>query len=264
MSTPTTIYEDYLVPILFTPLIDPMFKVARPRQGERVLDIGCGSGIVARHAASHVEPNGTVIGLDPSPAMLAVADDRANEQGLSIEWIQGTAEDIPIPANSIDLIFCSQAIQFCPDQRAAMREMRRVLTDGGRAVVSVWTGGLESFPVYAALDAAIEKHIGAAPLRAAYSADIAQLRDWFTEAGFGQVEIESVEFTARYPQVERYVELQITASTAAIPVMRGLSGEDLAGLIGAIEDEMQPTITAFTEGTEMIIPAYADIIQAVP
>src|SRR5262245_65586750 len=129
-----------MVPALFAPWASHLIRIADPKPGERVLDAGCGTGIVARQVAARVGAKGSVTGLDLSPHMLAVARETAAREGRTVEWREGQAEKLPFPVGSFDLVLCQFALMFFADRAAALAEMRRVLSAGGRAAVSVWQG----------------------------------------------------------------------------------------------------------------------------
>jgi SAM-dependent methyltransferase len=122
-------YERHLVPAIMAPFADELAEPVSP--GERVLDVACGTGIVARRAAAR---GADATGVDLNAQMLEVA--RAAEP--AIEWIEADAADLPLPDNTFDRVFCHQGLQFFADPSAAIREMRRVLAPGGRLAVSVW------------------------------------------------------------------------------------------------------------------------------
>ena len=125
------LFERYIVPAITAKWAEDLVDRVQPREGETVLDIACGTGIVARLAAKRMG-RGLATGLDLNAAMLAVAR-RAPTEGAAIIWIEGSALDLPFPANSFDVVFCQQGLQFFPDQRKAPREIYRVLKGGGRA-----------------------------------------------------------------------------------------------------------------------------------
>src|SRR5262245_2757037 len=122
-------YERYLVPTIFGPWALDLVELARP--GERVLDIACGTGIVARTAARRVGSGGKVVGVDVSAPMLDAARAAAAGEGLSIEWREGNAMTLPFSDTEFDLVLCQQGFQFFPDRSASLREMHRVLRPGG-------------------------------------------------------------------------------------------------------------------------------------
>src|SRR5688572_23572657 len=122
-SHPAETYERFMVPPLFAPAAARLLDLARPRPGERVLDVGCGTGIVARRAAPVVGGNGTVVGVDFTPGMLDVARATAEREGLAIEWREGRAEALPFGDGGFDLVLCQFALMFFADRAAALTEM---------------------------------------------------------------------------------------------------------------------------------------------
>jgi ubiquinone/menaquinone biosynthesis C-methylase UbiE len=144
MSTPTPnlefstfaeVYENQLVQPLFRPFAERLISLVQPREGDRVLDVACGTGIVARLAKERVGEEGSVVGIDLNPQMIAVARARDSR----IDWRQGNAEALPVRAEeSFDIVTCHQGLQFFPDRAAALREIRQVLKDGGRLAAGTW------------------------------------------------------------------------------------------------------------------------------
>src|SRR5947207_14200421 len=108
-------YERVLVPAFFTAWAADLVARAELRPGERVLDVGCGTGIVSRTAAPKVGEHGRVVGLDASDEMLATARTRPSPGGAPIEWQRGDATALPFPDASFDAVLCQQALQFVPD-----------------------------------------------------------------------------------------------------------------------------------------------------
>jgi ubiquinone/menaquinone biosynthesis C-methylase UbiE len=115
------LYERYLVPAIARLWAADLVERAAPKSGERVLDIACGTGIVARFAAATMGI-GHIVGLDINEGMLAVARSRSAGSGPHIEWREASALDLPFPDNSFDLILCQLGLQFFPDQPRALRE----------------------------------------------------------------------------------------------------------------------------------------------
>ena len=111
-TNPAELYELFLVTALSAPWADDLLRRAAPQPGERVLDVACGTGIVARRAASRVGPAGRVLGVDPHPGMLAVARAAAAAEGVAIEWREGRAESLPVDDAAFDLVCCQVAPMF--------------------------------------------------------------------------------------------------------------------------------------------------------
>jgi ubiquinone/menaquinone biosynthesis C-methylase UbiE len=150
MANPAEGYESYMVPTLFAPCARILIQAANPKPGERVLDVGCGTGIVAREVASRLGATGAVTAVDLSANMLAVARAAASRERLTIEWREGNAEQLPFHDGAFDLVLCQFALMFVADKAAALSEMRRVVTQSGRVLISVWQG-LDRHPFYQTL-----------------------------------------------------------------------------------------------------------------
>jgi SAM-dependent methyltransferase len=102
--------------------------------GERVLDVGCGSGVVTREIARRVGAGGRAVGLDPSRALLAVARQLAQEAGLAdrIEFREGGALQLPFEDATFDAVVCATVLSHVPNGDTAILELARVLRAGGR------------------------------------------------------------------------------------------------------------------------------------
>ena len=129
-------YERYFVPAIGAPLATDLVDEARLRPGDRVLDVACGTGIVARLASERVGGDGRVAGADINAGMLAVAHSMTAALRTPIQWYETSAEAMPLPDEAFDVVFCQLGLQFVTDQAAALSEMRRVLAPAGRAYVS--------------------------------------------------------------------------------------------------------------------------------
>src|SRR5918995_3985043 len=124
-------YERFFVPAIARPVADDLLSAARLRSGERVVDVACGTGIIARLAAEKVGPDGSVVGVDVAPDMLEVARSVSLPAGFEIDWRQGDAASLPVPGGSFDVALCQMALMLFQDKAAALAEMRRGLDAGG-------------------------------------------------------------------------------------------------------------------------------------
>lgn len=110
-----------------------VLEALAPRPGESALDIGSGTGSEVLAFAERVGPHGRAVGVDPNPAMLAVARQRAS--GTAAEYLEGTAYELPLPNDSVDLVRCERVFQHLDDPAAATAEIARVLRPGGRVAL---------------------------------------------------------------------------------------------------------------------------------
>jgi ubiquinone/menaquinone biosynthesis C-methylase UbiE len=209
-----------------------LVEIAAPGTGQRVLDLACGTGAVARAAAARVGATGHVVGLDLNPAMLAMAQ----RDGPPIEWREGNATALPFAEATFDLVCCHQGLQFFPDRTAALRDMRRVLVPGGRLALGVWRR-LEHQPFYTALTDALERYVSvqaAASLRAAFTlGDALELRALIAHAGFHEIHMRIRSRLTRWPSLEDYVFGYLAGSPMA-PAVAALDDTARNAMLGHI------------------------------
>jgi ubiquinone/menaquinone biosynthesis C-methylase UbiE len=226
-SDAAELYERYLVPALFRPWAADLVVLARLRQGDRVLDVACGTGVVARRATDDVGPGGRVVGLDLNAGMLAVARSASAAEERAIEWCESSALSMPFADQSFDVVFCQQGLQFFPDRRAGLQEMHRVLVEGGHLMVSAWRS-IEHSPVMLAFAAALEHRIGpgaSATLRAPMLlGDAGELGDLLTSAGFREVVIVSAEKSVHYASVAEFLSIRSRTTPPSDPLKQADEG----------------------------------------
>lgn len=146
-------YERHFVPMIATPVSVTLLDAAALQPAERVLDVACGTGLIARLAADRVGSSGTVTGLDLSPDMIDVA--RAVSHA-TITWHVGDATSLPLPDDTYDAVLCQMGLMFMEDRHKAVVEMRRVCAPGGRVVVNT-PGPIP--PLFALMEQAIVDHV---------------------------------------------------------------------------------------------------------
>ena len=263
-ETPAQAYERYLVPAMFVPWSRELLSRAAPQPVERVLDIACGTGIVAREIAPLVGSSGRVVAQDISPAMLAVARSLPPPPGATIEWHQGSADAVIFPEGTFDLITCQQGFQFFPDRPAALAQMRRVLVPGGRLVLAVWRSG-EHNPVQEAVNASMERRAGAAAAtgRGFSLADADTLRALLEGAGFREVAIEPVVKIIQFGSRDTFVQQSLLAVGAVFPELGKLDDARRAALAAAIQEDVSPTLDEYADGDGLAFPMSAHIARAV-
>jgi ubiquinone/menaquinone biosynthesis C-methylase UbiE len=198
-------YERFFVPAIGSPLAVDLVRVAALRPGERVLDVACGTGVVARLASEQVGATGSVAGLDINAGMLAVARD-ATPPRMPIEWHEASADAIPFSDASFDVVLCQMGLQFMPDKRAALREMQRVLVPGGRLILNLPGPTPQLFAI---MGEALGRHMGAEArvfVNHVFSLhDAEEIQDLIGSAGFEHLSVMSVTKSLRLPPPDEFL-----------------------------------------------------------
>jgi SAM-dependent methyltransferase len=212
--------------------------------------------------ASRVGATGKVTGIDVSPNMLAVAKLAAAREGLTIEWREGNAEQLPFPDSSFDLVLCQFALMFVGNKAAALAEMRRVVRENGRVLVSVWQG-IARHPFYRTLHEVIQRRLGMSALQEIFALGSAdELRELALGAGFQQVEIEPCSLTARFPNPDEFIAGEIEVDTAAIPSMQHLGPQARKAIVAGITADMQAPLKEVTSDNHVVLPFHGHIVRA--
>jgi ubiquinone/menaquinone biosynthesis C-methylase UbiE len=236
-DNPAANYESWFVPVIGAPLAEDLVELARLRPGERVLDVACGTGVVARAAAERIGGAG-VVGVDVAPAMLEVARD-ADPDG-TIEWHRASAESLPFADTAFDVVLCQLGLQFFPDRQGALREMRRVLREDGRVLLNV-PGPTP--PLFAVLERALARRLG--PEGAAFVALVFslyepdELRSQLAGAGFEAISAHSERTALALPAPEDFL-WQYVYSTPLAAVVAPLDADERAELQRDVVREWQP------------------------
>lgn len=250
-------YESLFVPALFGQWASKVADAAHLRPGERLLDVACGTGILAREIASRIGPVGRVAGVDPNPGMIAVA----RRLAPAIEWREGVAESLPFPDGSFDAVVSQFGLMFFTDRRRALGEMLRVLVPRvGRLAVAAWAS-LDDMPAYATEVALLDRMAGrqaADALRAPFvlgnPEDLATL---FSDAGVTSTEIRTHHGTARFPGIRSMVEADLRGW---LPLMGVVLGEEQIGRI--LQDAEQALSSYVTADGRAEFPVAAHLATA--
>lgn len=251
-----------MVPSLFAPWASYLIERAKPQLGERVLDVACGTGIVARKIAPLVGSQRIVVGLDISSEKIDIARAASERDHLTIEWHTSPAEQLPFPDERFDLILCQFGLMFFTDRHAALQEMHRALRTGGRLVLSVWQS-LDRHPFYQTLHEVSQRHLGKSSVQAVFSlGDSNELRKLLTDSGFQHVEIEPMSITARFPQPGEFLAWEIDVDPADTPALRNLDPEAQKVVLATVRQDMQRSLEEVMQDNQVVLQFHAHVAQA--
>lgn len=209
-SAAAELYESKFVPAIFAEWAPRTVDAAEPEPGHRILDVACGTGIVAREAARRAGPDG-VTGVDINEGMLAVA----RRLRPDIRWRRADAAHLPFDDCSFDIVLCQAALMFFPDPAAALREMARVLRPDGTIALQVWCG-LDDQPGYRPFIHTAARHAGpdAARLLGAYwtLGNPHRLHDLIDSANLRIIAAHTILGTARFQSIDDMVRTEIEST----------------------------------------------------
>ena len=249
-TTFTEIYERVLVGPLFRPFAEQLVARVAPRRGDRVIDVACGTGIVARIVRERLGPEAPIVGVDVAPAMLAVA----RTADPTIDWRQGNAVALPTKATErFTILTCHQGLQFMPDKAAAIREMRRVLAPGGRAAIATWRP-LQDLPEVMALNAVAEKHVGPIVDSRHSFGEANALKDVLADGGFDDVRVDTIAHGVQFADGALFARLNAMAVIGMSDKGKAMSEADRGELAGRIAAESQAVIAKATKNGTFEIP----------
>jgi ubiquinone/menaquinone biosynthesis C-methylase UbiE len=261
-QSPAETYEGFMVPFRFRPWANELIDRVTLQSGTRMLDIACGTGIVARVAAQRMQGTGMVVGIDLNPAMIEVAARAAAQEGVSIDWQTGNAESLPFADQSFDLVTIQQGLQFFPDQRTALRECLRVLAPGGSLLVGIWST-VEKQGIQQHYADAIAKITGTASMNTPYGTVTDEsLRDLLASAGFIDIEIEEVTIELIYDDAATFAAQMVESTSAGVPAMQGRSDEERAALSADVTAEMSDAVRLATVDGQLITHSTTFIARA--
>lgn len=247
-----TDYAKDIVPV-FTYYAKEAVAMAGVSAGSRVLDVATGPGTLAFVAAA---AGASVTAIDFSPEMIEKLRARAASEGVAIEAHVGDGQALPFENGRFDQAFSMFGLMFFPDRAQGLRELRRVLAPGGRAVVSSWVPS-DRVPLFGRVWGTLRELLPSLPLGgsgaplALQEECLAEMR----EGGFEEVEVVEVTHTQRYASTRELWEGMVRASAPMALLRETMPGEwpnVEAGVLGRLLEE-------FGEGPQAL-PVPANLI----
>jgi ubiquinone/menaquinone biosynthesis C-methylase UbiE len=222
-----------------------MLDALELQPGHRVLELAAGAGDVGFLAAELIAPGGTLICSDQSEAMIALARERAQARGLTnVEFRVINAESIDLPLASLDGVLCRWGYMLMIDPAAALRETRRVLRPGGRVALAVWDG-VEANPWYGVSHAILVSRGLAEPVRTDEPGpfalgDRARLRELLEEAGFEEIELDSVDVVQEAADFDAWWELRLDTSALTAAALEQAGAAQAQSVAAAVAKALAP------------------------
>ena len=244
-NSPAEIYDALFVPALFQQWGPIVAREAHVKRGDRVIDVACGTGVLALTALDRVGVEGSVVGLDPNTDMLGVARRKSNH----IDWREGRAEHIPFPDGWFDAAVSQFGLMFFEDRSAGLHEMMRVLKPGGRLAVAV-CDALDHSPGYFELAALLERLFGsgiADAFRAPFVlGDPDLLRTLLAKAGINRAQVKRHVENVRFDSIAS----MISTERACIWTLGGLLDQQQ---FRQLLDEAEKTLSRFVEANGAVV-----------
>lgn len=254
------IYERYIVPAFSGAWAEDMVRRTRLKDGDRILDVACGTGIVSRRVYAMMGNRVHLSGVDVNPAVLEKGRDICTRDGIPVNFHQGSAGTLPFDDSSADVVLCQQGLQYFPDRTKALADIHRILVPCGRAVFSVWRP-MEYSPFYQILHRALKRYVNEASakmLADAYAlGDSKKVRELFNASRFREVDIRLVIKQMHCPNIDDF----LTAGISAAPFAK-----DIAALPESRRKEMFKMILAastdYMDDHGLVAPMAALLVSA--
>jgi ubiquinone/menaquinone biosynthesis C-methylase UbiE len=210
VTTLAALYEGCYLGPLFQPCANALVRRLAPSRAERMLDVACGTGLVARTLRTRLGSGAAIVGVDVDPVMLGIARHFAPD----IDWREGDATTLPLAdGEQFDVLFCQQGLPFFGEKAAAAREFRRALASGGRLGVTTWLPDYET-PIFRQIRRVVEQHVGPVADPRHSCGEAGAVFGLLKAAGFSDVYVETLAVTTRLPDGPLFARLNAMALLA--------------------------------------------------
>ena len=252
------IYERALVGPLFKPFAEELVARLSPVQGLSLIDVACGTGIVARVGRERLGPSARIVGVDVAPPMLALA----RSIDATIDFREGNASALPVGEDeSYSLLTCHQGLQFFPDKAAAVREMRRVLAPNARVAIGCWRP-LQDNPAILEFHKVAEQHTGAIVDSRHSLGSSDALGALLVDNGFQDVHVDAFTHDVRFSDGGLFARLNAMAVIGMTDTGKAMDESAQAQLAGRIAAESREVIARFTKDGEFVFSLTTNIATA--
>jgi ubiquinone/menaquinone biosynthesis C-methylase UbiE len=252
------LYEQLAVNPLFRPWAELTLDEVNAAPGDRILDIACGTGIVARVAKARLGDAGSIVGVDVNSGMLAVA----RRIAPGIDWREGDAAALPLrEGERFDIVVCQQGLQFFSDKPAAVAQMERALAPGGRLAVSTWRPD-EEIPFSLDMRRAVERHLGPITDQRHSFGDAFQLQTLLSDAGFRQIRFRTISRIVRVTDSAPFLRLNTMALVGMSAAGQRMDEEQRKRLVDVILDEIAGVLQPYTHGSGLAFELQANLATA--
>ena len=255
LPAPAQLYQQFYVPAIFEPLSRLLVDFAPPAVGATVLDVACGTGVVARRVAERIGNRGRVLAVDISADMLAVARSASTGVGARVEFVEADAVTSIYPIAHFDIAYCQQGLQFFADHAIVLRRIRLALKPRAPLAIAAWQG-IEQQPLFAAFAEIEALHLGElgvsyndiiAPFAFGGPAHICGLLEG---AGFHGVRVQQADLHVVFDDPHTFTRRMEMAYAAVVPAF-ARNPARFEAFITAVERDTRDIVSRFTVGDQV-------------
>lgn len=251
------IYEQQKVPAMFGPLADITLKAINLSADDEVIDIACGTGIVARKVSELIGTKSRIVGVDLNEPMIKTAKSLQDEYSQACEWHIADATSLPFDDNEFSLALCQQGIQFIPDKQGVINEAYRVIRPSGRFVLTVWSGVADfMLPIIKS----IHQHVSfeaAEKAKEPFGYDATTLVPLLKNAGFMDINVSLITVDRTIAATKQAIQNEIMGMPFA-PLIK----EKGDAVVDKIIQDALTGLAKHLQGQNFIIPQHTHLIQA--
>lgn len=253
-----TAYEDQKVKAMFGPLARATLAKIQVNRNDAILDLACGTGIVARSILDKVTPDQAIVGVDLNEGMIRKARQITQSDSSRFQWHVANAENLPFETGTFSLIICQQGMQYFPDETAVLKEIKRVSAKNAKLVISVWEGASDFFLAMAdSVGRHVDPEIGKKYLAPFSYKNVEQLPDMLVGAGFENITVERITVDRTMAKIHSSIENEILGHPAGPKVME--AGQ---AVVDAIAKDIIAACSEYRKGDDMVVPQLAFLYTA--